>query len=55
MEYKGERKAFLIFSLRYSMVQVVNDGGKPKLQVKDKGEKKTFLAFSKILSGLGGE
>jgi hypothetical protein len=30
---------------------VVNDGGKPKLQVEYKDERKTFLAFSMILSG----
>jgi hypothetical protein len=43
------------FSLRYSLVQVVNDGGKPRLQVEYKGERKTFLFFSKKLSGSGGE
>ena len=30
------------FSLRNSLVQVVNEGGKPKLQVEYKGERKTF-------------
>jgi hypothetical protein len=39
------------FSLRYSLVQVVNESGKPKLQVKYKEERKTLLIFSKILSG----
>jgi hypothetical protein len=54
VEYKGERKTFL-FSLRFSLVQVVNEGSKPKLQVEYKGERKTFLVISKILSGSGGE